>query len=470
MNGTPFRGMRVHLMGIGGAGVSALVPLLQEVGARVCGSDLAESDVVLRLRAAGIPVALGHDPAHCDSCDVLVHTSAVPPDHEQIRAARARGLPVYSRAAALATLMKGTRTLAVAGSHGKSSTTWMLGHLLTQAGHDPVVMVGGSVASLGEGGGRVGRKGLFIAEVDESDGGFAAVEPHIAVLTNLEAEHIRHYGSFAGLCDAFRGWLGSIPAQGAAVLPATGLDPRVDAGLTGRIIRVGVDRGDVHATRLVLEAEASRFRIHAFGREVAEVHLPTPGLHMVANALDAAAAALLIDPFCDLSTLSQVERVRRRFTVHGTPDGVRVVEDYGHHPTEVKAAIAAAAIAGGAVHVVFQPHRYTRSADCFREFAGAFDAAAAVCLLPVYAAGEAPIAGVGGKDLAEAVAAHRDAMLPGHRHDLVQFAPTPEAALAFVTAHARAGDTVLLLGAGDVGALAPVLAVNGFPAARPVQQ
>ncbi|MDA3960366.1 MAG: UDP-N-acetylmuramate--L-alanine ligase [Planctomycetota bacterium] len=447
MNSGPFRDRHVHLMGVGGAGVSALVPLLRTAGARVSGCDLAHGGTVRRLGEEGVAVALGHDPEHIDSgnVDLLVHSSAVPGDHAELRAARRRGVKILSRPACLAELMRGSRTVSVAGSHGKTTTAWMIGHLLIGCGADPVVMVGGSVPELGMSGARVGGSSLFVAEVDESDGGFAHVEPDVAVVTNLESEHLRHYGSFAALCETFRTWLDGIGPSGVLVEPASGLDVRVTEGLTCARISCGIEQGMIHAFDCAYGAEGTRCRISEHGADLGEVLVPLPGRHMVENAVMAIAAARHVDERVTPSGLSNCSRVRRRFTVHGEQRGVRVVEDYAHHPTELRATIAAAALAGGAVHVLFQPHRYTRSADCFHDFVAACDQAASVAVLPVYAAGEEPIAGVGGRDLAEAIAGGRS------DRSSAQYAPHPAEGIAFLAARAHAGDTILVLGAGDVG-------------------
>lgn len=444
-----FRGRHVHLMGIGGAGVGALVPLLLEAGAAVSGCDAHDSPQLHRLRAQDLRVAVGHHADHAVDADLVVHTAAVGPDHPELLAARRRGIPVLTRGQCLVQLMQGTRTLAVSGSHGKSSTTWMLGHLLTCAGADPVVMVGGGVASLGHGGARAGKSDLFVAETDESDGSFAEVSPEIAIVTNLDHEHLRHYGSFAALEDAFRVWLARIPARGAAIVPSSGLSPGVTAGLACRVVRCGVDTGDYHAADLVLGADGSRCRVIASGEDLGEITVPIPGAHMVHNALMAVAAARLAHPATDLAALARCERVNRRFTVHGTARGVRVVEDYGHHPSEVRATIAAARLGGGRVHVLFQPHRYSRTADCFTEFTAAFAQAHAVALVPIYAASEPPLPGVSSATLADAIAARRAGL--GEDAGLVCAAGEPAEAAAFLLRHARPDDTILVLGAGDIG-------------------
>jgi UDP-N-acetylmuramate--alanine ligase len=451
---TRFRGLHVHLMGIGGAGVSALVPLLARVGARVSGCDAHDSPVLSRLAAAGTPCAVGHAPSHLAGVDVLVRSAAVPDDHPEVAAARARGLPVMTRGECLVRLMEGTRTIAVSGSHGKTSTTWMTAHLLTAGGLDPVVMVGGAVEALGGGGARAGGGDLFIAETDESDGSFAGVDPEIAIVTNLDHEHLRHYGSFTGLEDAFNAWLRRIPADGCAIVPSTGLSPRVLAGLRCRIATCGLGEGEWRAAGLELGADGSRMRVLHRGVDLGEVRVPIPGAHMALNALMACAAARIAAPEVALAPLAACERVRRRFTVHGQPAGIRVVEDYGHHPTEVRATIAAARLGGGRVHVAFQPHRYTRTADCFEAFVEAFDQAHGVAILPVYAASEAPIPGVDAADLAAALRARR----AGLGEETVAWCGGHDAAVAHLAALAAPGDTVLVLGAGDIGRLAPRLA------------
>lgn len=444
-----FRGRHVHLIGIGGAGVSALAPLLQRVGATVSGCDQGDGPACQRLRRVGLTVHRGHAPSHLDGVDLVVHTAAVKSDHPELVAARLRGIPLMTRGECLVELMAGTRTLAVAGSHGKTSTTWMLGHLLTEAGTDPVVMVGGSVTSL-DGGARAGTGDLFIAESDESDGSFARISPHVAIVTNIDHEHLGHYGSFAALEDAFREWLGRIPPNGAAIVPVAGMSPRVTAGIACRVITCGLDAGDYHCSRLELGADGSRAHVVGFGEDLGEINVTIPGAHMVHNALMAIAAARLVHPAVDLSALARCERVRRRFTVHGSPLGIRVVEDYGHHPTEVRATIAAARLGGGRVHVIFQPHRHTRTSECFDDFVAAFDQAHSLALLPIYAAGEAPIAGISSEHLGQAIADHRAGLAPGAVH----VAEDAAAAIRFIVSQARPGDTCLLLGAGDVGDLA----------------
>ena len=446
-------GKRVHLMGIGGSGVSALVPLLQARGAILSGCDATISAMTRRLASGGVPVACGHHADHVHDADLVVHTAAVADDHPELQEARARGIPVLGRGACLVALMAGIRTIAVSGSHGKTSTTWFIGHLLAESAADPVVMVGGSVGALGGGGARVGRGDLFVAEVDESDGSFAGVCPTIAVVTNLDHEHLRHYGSFANLELAFNSWLRTVPANGLVVVPTSGLSERVTAGVTAPVLRVGLEAGDCHAAELALGADGSRCRVILDGQDLGELIVPIPGAHMVTNALMAVVAARAAHPTTALAALATCERVRRRFLVHGTTAGVRVVEDYGHHPSEIRATIAAARLAGGRVQVLFQPHRFTRTQDCFAEFVAAFDQAHRVALLPVYGAGEAPIAGATSAALAIAVTQRRSG------EDSLTVLATAErpTAVAFLSQGAVPGDTVLILGAGDVGECAQLV-------------
>ncbi len=445
-----FAGKHVHLLGIGGAGMSALVPLLLARGAQVSGCDPAISGVIDGLRTQGVAIATTHDPAHAAEADLLVHTAAIPQDHPELAAGRARGIPVLGRGECLARLMQGRTTLAVSGSHGKTSTTWMLGHLLQHGDVDPLVMVGGTVASLG-GGARIGQ-GPCVVEADESDGSFARIDADVAVVTNLDHEHLRHYGTFRALEDAFNAWLRRVPADGLVIVPAATLADRVLTGVRAQVVTCGLDLGDVHVQDLKAEAEGSRFRIIAHGEDLGEVVLGIPGVHMVHNALMAVAAARHLRPNLKPQALATCERVRRRFTVHATTRGIRVVEDYGHHPAEVRATIAAARLAGGKVHVLFQPHRWTRTADCFAAFTEAFDQAHRLALLPVYAAGETPIAGASSADLAKALVGRR--AIAGDEPASVLATANRTQAIRHLLAAANPGDTVLILGAGDVGSLA----------------
>jgi UDP-N-acetylmuramate--alanine ligase len=331
----------------------------------------------------------------------------------------------------------------------------MLGHLLSEAGADPLVMVGGAVDRLGQQGSRIGKSEVFVAEVDESDGGFELVEPNLAIVTNLDAEHLRHYGSFESLCAAFRRWLGRLGPQGTAIVPVRGLPEQVTRNLDCTILRCGLGEGEVSAVDIEAGSEGSSFRVIWLGQDLGRISIRIPGIHMILNALMAIAAARTTLPDCPIQTLATCERVGRRFTVHGTPRGIRVVEDYGHHPTEVQATIAAACLAGGPVHVAFQPHRYTRTQDCFDAFCQCFDQAASLVLLPVYAASETPIPGASSEALAAAIRARRQANGLGPAS--CDLATKDDDATDLLCQRAQRGDTVLILGAGDIGRMAPRL-------------
>lgn len=442
-----FAGRHVHLLGIGGVGVSALVPLLQHAGASVSGCDLAANHTCRALAGEGVPVVIGHDPAHVESADVVVHSSAVPREHAELRRARARGCTVLSRAACLAELLRGRPTVAIAGSHGKTTTTALCGHLLTSQGADPLVLVGGTIPGMGTTGARPGADRWCVVEVDESDGGFQHVDPWIAVLTNLDDDHARYYGGVAGMRAAFQGWLQRVPADGLIIAHETVSDELL-ATCTAPVLRCGIDSGAYRAVDLRCAAEGSSATVLCGDQAIGTLQLPLPGRHNIGNALLALAAARRIQPGASPESLATVRRVARRFAVHGAPAGVRVVEDYAHHPVEIGATIAAAALAGGAVHVILQPHRHSRTADCFQALAGCCVEACSVAVLPIYGAGEEPEPGISARSLAEAMAA-------GRSDAGVQYTPQGALAVAFIASRAEPGDTVLVLGAGDVTQLVP---------------
>lgn len=445
----------VHLMGIGGAGMSALVPLLQREGARCSGCDLVRSAIVEQCERQDVPVQLGHDLSHLRNVDVVVHSSAVPVQHEELREARLRGLQVMSRASCLAELMRAHETIAVAGSHGKTTTTWMLGHLLNEAGLDPIIMCGGSLDALHGIGGQAGEGSLFVAEVDESDGGFLHVDPHIAILCNLEAEHVRHYGSYAALHQAVQDWLSQLSADDIIIINDDEKLAQIVGDCDAQLIRCGIDSGDYRATDLELSAEGSDFTLCHGDQHLGRVHVPMPGMYNISNALCAIAAARCVAPELDVTRLRNCERVDRRFSVRARIGKTRVIEDYGHHPTEIARTIEAARIGSPRVHVIFQPHRYSRTADAFNEFLSCFDQAHALAVMPIYAAHEEALPGISARSLAEAVAAHQRQQR-GHG-DLVQYAAHAGEAIGFISAHVVDGDTVLVLGAGDIHQIVPEL-------------
>jgi UDP-N-acetylmuramate--alanine ligase len=439
---------RVHFVGIGGVGMSGLAELLHDQGYRVSGSDLRDGPTCARLRQRGIEVTIGHDAANLGQADAVVYSSAVRPSNPELREAERRRIPVIPRAEMLAEVMRLKDGIAVAGTHGKTTTTSMVAHLLDAAGLDPTAVVGGRVRSGGAASGaRLGRGDWLVAEADESDGSFLRLSPVIAVVTNVEPEHLDHYGDFAAVEDAFVEFANGVPFWGAVVLC---LDhPGVQAILpriTRRAVTYGFSSQAEWCARDVRPlAPGSRFEVVRDGQVLGEVTLPLPGRHNVANALAALAVAAELDvPFEGAAAaLAAFPGVERRFETLGEARGVRVVDDYGHHPTEIRATLAAArSVHPGRVVAVFQPHRYTRTRDLFDDFATAFNDADRVVVTEVYAAGEDKIPGAEGGPLADAIRAH------GHRD--VRFVGDLEAVAPSLAPELEPGDWVITLGAGNV--------------------
>ncbi len=441
------RVQRVHFVGIGGSGMSGIAEVLVNLGYRVSGSDVAESAATRRLAKLGADVRIGHHPETIASADVVVVSTAIPAnDPERIEALQHR-IPVIPRAEMLGELMRMKFSVAVAGSHGKTSTTSMLGTLLVEAGLDPTVVVGGRLDIFG-GNAKLGASDLLVAEADESDGSFLKLFPTIAVVTGIDREHMTHYATMDALHDAFAAFLDRVPFYGCVVACLD--DPGVQT-LLGRLHRRVVTYGfsaqaDLQASEIEVEGFTSRFTASTREGQSAEVLLGTPGRHQVQNALAALAVAceLGLDLADAASGVSGFEGAGRRMERKGEAAGVLVVDDYGHHPREIEAALGAlrAAVGTRRVIVLFQPHRYTRLADLFDEFARAFLDADHVLVSEVYAAGEAPIEGADATHLAEAIAKR------GHRS--VRAVGTLDDALEALVDEVEDGDVFLTLGAGSV--------------------
>jgi UDP-N-acetylmuramate--alanine ligase len=453
-----FRKIRtIHFVGIGGIGMCGIAELLHNQGYRVTGSDLREGATVARLRALGVPVAIGHDARHVGGADVLVHSSAVRRDNPELAAAARRKIPVIPRAEMLAELMRLKDGIAVAGTHGKTTTTSLVAHVLDAAGLDPTAVIGGRVLAPGADptGARLGRGDLLVAEADESDGSFLRLAPVIAVITNIDPEHLDHYGSFEAVQDAFVAFANRVPFWGVAVLC---LDhPGVQAVLprmSRRTTTYGfASQADLEAVDVVHEGQGMRFGVRRRGTgPLGEVRLRLPGRHNVQNALATLAVALELDvPFARAAeALASFVGIERRFETKGAARGVRVVDDYGHHPAEIRATLAAArALHPGRIVVVFQPHRYTRTRDLFDDFTTCFNDADRLIVTSIYAAGEDKIPGVESASLVEAVRAH------GHRD--ARFVPELDGVLEALPRELEAGDLVVTLGAGSVSGLGPRL-------------
>jgi UDP-N-acetylmuramate--alanine ligase len=441
------RDTRIHFVGVGGIGMSGIAEVLLTLGYGVSGTDLKESDTTRRLAALGAQVKYGHDPRHLDAADVVVISSAVKPSNPEVVAARARGIPVIPRAEMLGELMRMKFGIAVAGSHGKTTTTSLVATVLHAAGLDPTAVIGGKLPQLGSNA-RLGRGEYLVAEADESDGSFLKLSPTVAVVTNIDPEHLDHYGTLAALERTFVDFINKVPFYGLAVLC---LDhARVAALLPAvgkRHVTYGLAAGaDFRATDLAFDGLRSRFTAVARGQVLGPVELAMPGAHNVLNSLAVLAVAdfLGIDFDTYRAALAGFLGVGRRFTVRGEAGGVMFVDDYGHHPEEIRATLAGARSGFRERRLVaaFQPHRYTRTRDLMDEFARAFGAAEIVAVSDIYAAGEEPIDGVSSARLVDEMraAGHAGALYVPRRSDVA-------GALAPLV---RTGDIVVTLGAGDV--------------------
>jgi UDP-N-acetylmuramate--alanine ligase len=432
--------------------MSGIAEILLNLGCRVSGSDLKRNDAVERLEELGAKVFVGHAASNIEGAQVVVYSSAVARTNVELEAARRAQVPVIPRAEMLAELMRLKYGIAVAGTHGKTTTTSMIGTVLAEGRYDPTIVVGGRVGNLGSHA-RLGQGEYLVAEADESDGSFLKLAPVVAVVTTLDAEHLDHYGTLDGLRDAFVAFVNKVPFYGAAVVcldepEIRGLLPRMEK----RVVTYGLGpAADLTARHVEQEGLASRFEIVRRGTVLGICTLQVPGVHNVLNALAAVGVALELEiPFATIQKgLAAFTGVQRRFQVRGHAGGVTVVDDYGHHPAEIRATLAAARAAfGGRVVVIFQPHRYTRTQTLFGQFLTAFDQADSVIVMDVYGAGEAPLPGVSAAALADGIRAH------GPR-DVNYFGNDRARILAHVTEVASPGDLVVTLGAGDVGQLGP---------------
>src|SRR2546423_3181394 len=448
------RSQHIHFVGIGGAGMSGIAEILLNLGYRVTGSDLRRNDAVERLEQLGAKVSVGHEASHVEGAHVVVYSSAVSRDNIEVQVARQRAVPTIPRAEMLAELMRLKYGIAVAGTHGKTTTTSMIGAVLAEGRYDPTIVVGGRVANLGSNA-RLGQGDYLVAEADESDGSFLKLAPTLAVVTTVDAEHLDHYGTLEAIREAFVRFVNKVPFYGSAVLCLDQpniqmLIPRIEK----RIITYGLESSaDLVARRLSLSGMTSRFEVYQRGSLLGECTLQIPGRHNVLNALAAIGVGLELEiPFVTMErALAGFAGVQRRFQIRGTAAGVTVVDDYGHHPAEIRATLAAAKAGFDCrVVAVFQPHRYTRTHHLRDEFVTAFNQADVLVVMDIYAAGEAPIEGVNAADLAERIRAH------GHRH-VTYLGGDRARLLDHLGAMTRPGDLVLTLGAGDVGQLGAAL-------------
>ncbi len=443
----------IHFVGIGGIGMSGIAEVLANLGYRVQGSDLADSANVRRLRDKGIHVNVGHNANNLDGAEVVVVSSAVKRDNPELVAARAQRLPVVRRAEMLAELMRLKQCIAIAGTHGKTTTTSLVASLIDAGGFDPTVINGGIINAYGTNA-RIGEGEWMVVEADESDGTFLKLPADVAIVTNVDPEHLDHFKTFDAVQEAFRAFVENVPFYGFAVMCT---DHEVVHSLVGRIedrriITYGENpQADVRLIELDHANGQSRFsvvfrdRAGETAHEIRDLRLPMPGRHNALNATAAIAVAreLGISDERIRHALASFAGVKRRFTRTGEWNGIPIIDDYGHHPIEIAAVLRAAREStAGQVIAIVQPHRYTRLAALFDSFCRCFNDADTVIVAPVYPAGEAPIEGADRDSLVQGLRAH------GHRQAIPLEAPADIAGL--VRRLARTGDIVVFLGAGSI--------------------
>ncbi|MFI5371926.1 MAG: UDP-N-acetylmuramate--L-alanine ligase [Candidatus Eisenbacteria bacterium] len=436
---------RIHFIGIGGSGMSGIAEVMLTMGYQVSGSDLKSSEVTDRIVELGGRVFVGHSESNVEGAQVVVYSTAVRPENPELVRARAMGVPVIGRADMLAELMRMKYGIAVAGAHGKTTTTSLIAEVLARGGLDPTIVVGGRLRALGTSA-RLGNGQFLVAEADESDGSFLRLAPAVTVITNIDREHLDHYRDLDEIRQAFVYFANRVPFYGVSVLCADDAGVRaILPGVVKRTLLYGTATdAAVRAEDIRLEGHGSRFRVLHEGRPLGEVELKVPGRHNVLNALAAVAVGVELEIGFEhvAGALADFRGVARRFEIRGEADGVQVVDDYGHHPTEIAATLAAARGLGGRRLVVFQPHRYTRTQALAEEFGTCFGDADRVWVLDVYPAGERPIPGVSGRTVVEKALQHGKAE--------IGYAADPATAVGEVAATARPGDVVITLGAGDV--------------------
>lgn len=450
------RDTHIHFVGIGGIGMSGIAEVLTNLGYRVTGSDLATTDTTTRLSGLGATIFHAHEPENIEGADVVVTSSAIRGSNAEVAEALARKIPVIPRAEMLAELMRLKQGVLIAGSHGKTTTTSILATIFHEAGLDPTVVIGGKVNSF-DSNARLGYGELLVAEADESDGSFLILPPTFAVITNIDDEHLDHYGSLDHLLEAFIGFANRVPFYGATILCADDENiRRILPRITKRSVTYGIDgTPDYRATTITDDGEGSRFEVIARGDSLGTFHINMPGLHNVRNALASIALCdtMSVHPASIGAALEQFAGVQRRFTVRASAGGVTIVDDYAHHPTEIAATLSGARMRfpHGRLIAVVQPHRFTRVRDSIAQFPESLDAADEVLITDIYAAGEAPIDGISGPELVTRVLARTP-------DRAVALAPAlPEIARSLIP-RLQPDDVVITMGAGSITKLSHELA------------
>ncbi len=445
--GERYRGFnRVHFIGIGGIGMSGIAEVLINLGYDVSGSDLNKGEITERLKTLGADIYYGHSEKNLSDTDVVVVSTAVKQDNPEVLEANRRNIPVIPRAEMLAELMRIKYGVAVAGTHGKTTTTSMLATVFGVGNLDPTIVIGGKLDSIGSNA-KLGEGDFLVAEADESDGSFLMLTPTIAVVTNIEEEHMDHYSSLDEIKGDFITFINSIPFYGLSVLCLDSENVQaIIPDIKRRFVTYGFSpQADFYATGMTFEGLNSTFTVNYRGESWGEITLHMPGAHNVMNALSAVAVGMEVDLDFETikSALNGFTGVHRRFQIKGEEAGITIVDDYGHHPTEVVATLKAARnFWEGRVVAVFQPHRYTRTRDANEGFLTAFFAADVLVMTDIYPAGEEPIAGVSGQGLFDKICERgmRDTHFVPDKNDL------PKQLMKIV----KPGDLVITLGAGDI--------------------
>ncbi len=436
----------VHFVGIGGIGMSGIAEVLLNLGYTVSGSDLVASDITQRLQRLGAQVAVGHRQENLGQADVVVFSSAVRADNPELAEARRRKIPVIPRAEMLAELMRMKRGVAVAGSHGKTTTTSLLASVLAEAGQDPTMVIGGKLNSLGTNA-RLGRGELLVAEADESDGSFLKLSPTYVIITNIDPEHLDHFGSLEAAQEAFVKFANQVPFYGLVVacLDHPGVQ-KIIPRITKRLVTYGFSpAADWRAEAESMAPGRVSFEALRRGERLGRLELKMNGRHNVLNGLAVLPVAdeLGVPWEAVRRAFFGFAGVQRRFTIRGETSGITVVDDYGHHPEEIRVTIEGARrVYPGRLVVVFQPHRYTRTRDLAAQFHTAFDQADLLAVMDIYPAGEAPIAGVNSAALIDGIRAEG--------HPSAHYLPDRRAALEWLLRETRPGDLVITMGAGNV--------------------
>jgi UDP-N-acetylmuramate--alanine ligase len=457
---------RVHFVGIGGIGMSGIAEVLLTLGYRISGSDLKLSPVTERLRRLGATIFDGHRAENVEGADVVVVSSAVNERNPEVAAARKHHVPVIQRAEMLAELMRLKYGVAIAGMHGKTTTTSMVAAVLAAGGLDPTIIVGGRVDAM-DSNARLGKSHYLVAEADESDRSFLKLSPIISVVTNIDREHMDCYRDMEDVEQTFLDFMDRVPFYGMLVLcnddeRLRALLPRIRRRVVTYGTREGSDFQIMSSTQSQGDKPTSRFAVQYRGKALGDFSLHVPGAHNVLNATAAVAVGVGLDVSPDdiRSALDKFGGVDRRFQLKGKVNGVSVVDDYGHHPTEIRATLAAARQWGHKrIHVIFQPHRYTRTQQLMEEFTTAFSDADTLHILDIYAASEQPIEGITGENLARAIASQA-----GNK---VAYAPSFADVMDAVLSQAQDGDMILTLGAGNISQLGPQILQR---LATPLQQ